>query len=389
VARMMMMGLHFMGDVPFREVYIHALVRDEKGQKMSKSKGNVIDPLGLIDKYGTDALRFTLTAMSAQGRDVKMSEKRVEGYRNFATKLWNAARYCQMNEARPDPCFYPAEAGLAVNRWIIGELVCTARAMDTAIEAYRFNEVADVIYRFVWGSFCDWYLEFTKPILTGGDEAAKTETRAVTAWVLDQMLTLLHPVMPFITEELYGALADRDERLLISADWPIYPDSLIDTVAADEMNWIVELVSAVRSLRADMNVPASAKIILLLKDADAFAAHRLARHKELILRLARLESADILDGPAPIGAALAVIRAATIVLPLADVIDLEQERARLVKEIGKIVKEIGKIDAKLANADFMNKAPAEVIDEQHKRLAIANSARDKLEGALASIGVAR
>ena len=224
VARMMMMGLHFMEEVPFRDVYIHALVRDEKGQKMSKSKGNVMDPLGLIDTYGADALRFTLAAMAAQGRDIKLSTQRVEGYRNFATKLWNAARFAEMNECVRQRDFDPAKVKQTVNRWIVGETERAARAVTEGIEAYKFNEAAAAIYEFVWGVFCDWYLELIKPILAGDDEAAKAETRATVAWVLDQILKLLHPFMPFITEELWAHMVEHGEKrenLLALSQWPM------------------------------------------------------------------------------------------------------------------------------------------------------------------------
>ncbi|MEA2834359.1 MAG: valyl-tRNA synthetase, partial [Methylobacteriaceae bacterium] len=273
VARMMMMGLHFMGDVPFRRVYIHALVRDEHGQKMSKTKGNVIDPLVLIDKYGADALRFTLTALTAQGRDIRLSESRVEGYRNFATKLWNAARFCQMNECYPVPGFDPASVKLPVNRWAVGELALTAAKVADALDGLRFSEAALSVYQFAWGSFCDWYLEFTKPLLATGGEAA-VETRATTAWLLDQILLLLHPTMPFISEELYEKLDDRGAHLLATSDWPEFGDGFVDEGAKAEIDWLVRLISAIRSTRSDINVPASAIIPLILKDAGADTLRR-------------------------------------------------------------------------------------------------------------------
>ncbi|WP_207462246.1 valine--tRNA ligase [Azospirillum sp. SYSU D00513] len=382
VARMMMMGLHFMKDVPFRTIYIHALVRDEKGQKMSKSKGNVIDPLDLIGEYGTDALRFTLAAMAAQGRDIKLAVNRVEGYRNFATKLWNAARYCEMNGAIPVAGFRPENLTQTVNRWIVGALADCARRTGEAIDAYKFNEAANTTYQFTWGTFCDWYLEFTKPILNGTDEAAKAETRATTAWVLDEILHILHPLMPFITEELWEQLsADRPNRL-IAARWPDHGDALTDPAARDEMDWVVRLISSVRSMRSEMNVPPSAQIALKLKDADPETLKRLETHRDLILRMARLSSVDPLDGAVPKSAVQDVLDGATLILPLEGIVDLDKERARLTKEIEKLAGEIKKIDAKLSNEQFVAKAPEEVIEEQRDRREAAAQTRDKLQKAL-------
>ncbi|WP_205215855.1 valine--tRNA ligase [Azospirillum brasilense] len=382
VARMMMMGLHFMKDVPFRTVYIHALVRDEKGQKMSKSKGNVIDPLELVDQYGTDALRFTLTAMAAQGRDIKLAVSRVEGYRNFATKLWNAARYTQMNGVAPIPGFKPVGLSQTVNRWIVGALAEAAKKVGESIEAYKFNEAANTAYAFTWGTFCDWYLEFTKPILNGSDEAAIAETRATTAWVLDEILHMLHPLMPFITEELWEQLsADRANRL-ISARWPEHGAELIDPAARDEMDWVVRAISSVRSMRSEMNVPPAAQIELKLKDAGPESLKRLDTHRDLILRMGRLASVEPLSGPVPKSAVQAVLDEATLILPLEGIVDLDKERARLTKEIEKLSGEIKKIDAKLSNEQFVAKAPEEVIEEQRDRRDTAEQARDKLQKAL-------
>ena len=386
VARMMMMGLHFMKDVPFRTVYIHALVRDERGQKMSKSKGNIIDPLELVDEYGTDALRFTLTALAAQGRDIKLSKNRVEGYRNFATKLWNAARYCQMNQCQTRPDFVPVGLTQTVNRWIVTEVVRTADKVNAALEAFKFNEAAGTLYQFTWGSFCDWYLEFTKPILTGGDAAAQAETRAVTAWVLDQLLILLHPVMPYITEELWEQLSPtgisgRSARL-ISTPWPSYARDLIDEAADDEMGWVIRLISTVRTARAEMNVPPASQIPLLVRDAGAVTLARLACHRDLIVRLARLASVNGHEGLAPHGSVQTVLDEATVILPLAGVIDLDQEQARLRREVDKLSGEIVKIDRKLDNPEFVAKAPEEVIDENRARRADAAAAVEKLQRAL-------
>ncbi len=382
VARMMMMGLHFMKDVPFRTVYIHALVRDEKGQKMSKSKGNVIDPLEIIGEYGTDALRFTLSAMAAQGRDIKLAVNRVEGYRNFATKLWNAARYCQMNGCEPVAGYRPVGLTQTVNRWIVGELADASKKVADAIDAYKFNEAANVAYQFTWGNFCDWYMEFTKPILAGTDEAAKAETRATTAWVLDQILHVLHPMMPFITEELWEQLSPSRANRLISAEWPEFGADLVDAAARDEMNWVVRLITSVRSMRSEMNVPPAAQIELTLKDADAGSLARLDTHRDLILRMARLSSVEPMVGPTPKSAVQAVQDEATLVLPLEGIVDLDKERARLTKEIDKLAGEIKKIDAKLSNEQFVAKAPDEVIEEQRDRRAAADQARDKLQKAL-------
>ncbi|HZH26966.1 MAG TPA: valine--tRNA ligase [Azospirillaceae bacterium] len=381
VARMMMMGLHFMGEVPFRTVYIHALVRDERGQKMSKSKGNVIDPLKLIDEYGADALRFTMAALAAQGRDVKLSTQRVEGYRNFVTKIWNAARFGEMNGCTPQPGFDPARLSLTVNRWIVGELAETATRTKAALEAFRFNEAAGALYQFLWGTFCDWYIEFSKPLLQAGDDAAKAEIRGTFAWVFDQALHLLHPIMPFVTEELHAQFGGAKARL-ISADWPEYATGMVDPAATAEMNWLVKLISTVRAVRNEVSVPAAAQIPLRLKDATPLALERLDRHRDLILRLARLSDAGPLDGAVPQGVVQAVIEDATVVLPLQGIVDLDQERTRLRKEIAKLEDEIAKIDRKLGNPDFLARAPEEVVDEQRSRREDAEEASAKLREAL-------
>ncbi|MCW2246549.1 valyl-tRNA synthetase [Azospirillum fermentarium] len=386
VARMMMMGIHFMGDVPFRTVYIHALVRDEKGQKMSKSKGNVIDPLDLIGEYGTDALRFTLSAMAAQGRDIKLAVSRVEGYRNFATKLWNAARYCQMNGCEPVPGFAPTGLTQTVNRWIVGAVRDAGARIAEAIDGYKFNEAANAAYQFTWGTFCDWYLEFTKPILTGNDEAAKAETRATTAWVLDQILHLLHPIMPYITEELWEQLSPDRANRLISAAWPEPAADAGGAAAQAEMDWVVRLISSVRSMRSEMNVPPSAQIALMLKDPSAQTLERLATHRDLILRMGRLASVEPLDGAVPKSAVQSVLDEATVILPLEGIVDLDKERQRLTKEIDKLAGEIKKIDAKLGNEQFLAKAKEEVVAEQRDRRDEAAATRDKLQKALDMLG---
>jgi valyl-tRNA synthetase len=381
VARMMMMGLHFMGEVPFRTVYIHALVRDEKGQKMSKSRGNVIDPLELIDAYGADALRFTLAALAVQGRDVKLSASRVEGYRNFCTKLWNAARFCQMNEAMPVTGFDIGGCDEPINRWLVGKLVEATQAATAALDSFRFNEYAGGLYHFTWGTFCDWYLEFAKTLLLGGSAAAQAETRAIAAYALDQVLRLLHPVIPFITEAIWQSLADRGGRLLMLEAWPVAEPRLMDRAAAAEVDWVIRLISLTRAVRTEINVPPGAKIPLLLRDADATAAARLLRYRPLIESLARVEAAGLLDGDVPKGAVQDVIDGATVVLPVAGVIDVAAERARLAREVAKLDAEIGRLERKLANEGFLAKAKPEVIEAERDRYGEAMAARGRLNEA--------
>ncbi|MGH6734628.1 MAG: valine--tRNA ligase [Methyloceanibacter sp.] len=383
IARMMMLGLHFMEEVPFRDVYIHALVRDEKGQKMSKSKGNVIDPLELIDSYGADALRFTLAAMAAQGRDIKLSGSRVEGYRNFATKLWNAARFAEMNECVPRADFDPASARLTVNRWIAGEAERTTAAVTEALEAFRFNEAAGAIYHFLWHIYCDWYLELIKPVLMGGDEAARAETRAMAALVLDRALMLLHPFMPFVTEELWAKRAAADtprDSLLMLAAWPTH--SGLENAQADaEISWLIRLVSEVRSVRAEMNVPAAAKVPLVMASASETTKARVAAHEETIKRLARIDTIGFAAAP-PTGSVQIVLDEATLALPLQGVIDIGAESARLKREIDKVGSEIAQLSAKLANEKFVSRAPEHVVEEQRERKSEAEATAAKLEQAL-------
>jgi len=380
VARMMMMGMHFMDDVPFHTVYIHALVRDEKGQKMSKSKGNVMDPLDIVNKYGADALRFTLAAMAAQGRDIKLAETRIQGYRNFATKLWNAARYAEMNGCAHDPAFDPSKVEATVNRWIVGETTRAAAQVAGAIEEYRFNESANVIYQFAWGTFCDWYLEFTKPILAGDNAAAAAETRATTAWVLRQIMNVLNPLMPYLSEELWARL--DGEGSLITTPWPDLDTLAVDAGAVAEMNWVVRLITEVRSIRSEMNIAPKVEIDLRLSGMSAETEARLAAHGDVICHLARLKSAEGLDGAIPSGAVQSVIDEATIVLPIADVVDLSGERERLEKDIAKIQIEIDKTNKKLSNEKFIAKAPEEVVAENRERLAEEQGKKEKLEAAL-------
>ncbi len=383
VARMMMFGLHFMREVPFPTVYIHGIVRDEKGQKMSKSKGNVIDPLDLISEYGADALRFTMAALATPGRDVKPSKARVEGYRNFATKLWNAARFCQMSDAVPAPGYDPAKSEVTLNRWIAGEIARTREAVTSAIEEHRYNDAAASIYRFVWNVFCDWYLELIKPILSGADERAKTETRRHAAWVLDQSLLLLHPFMPFVTEELWQKTqteeAQRASQLML-APWPSY-ETLGDPDADAELGWVIALISDIRSVRSEMNVPAGARIKAILVGSGEALRGRAERWMTEIMRLARLEALSFADR-VPEGSAQIVAGEALIALPLAGVIDLKAERARLTKELEKSAKDIAAIDGRLSNAGFLAKAPEEVVEEARDRRSELQSRREKVTEAL-------
>ncbi|MBB5771121.1 valyl-tRNA synthetase [Brevundimonas vesicularis] len=386
VARMMMMGQHFMSEVPFKRVIINGLVRDEKGQKMSKSKGNVIDPLGIIDELGADPLRFTMAILSGT-RDIKLSKQRIEGYRNFGTKLWNAARFSQMNEARRVEGFDPATVDQTINRWIRGELTKAERGVSEAIEGGRFDDAAGALYRFVWNVFCDWYLELAKPVFQGADEAAKAETRAMTAWTLDQTLKLLHPVMPFITEELWAELGKEGparDGLLIGAEWPVLPDAFIDASAEAEIGWLVDLVGEIRGLRAEMNVPPSAKPPLAFVAPDDVTAERIARHRDLILTLGRVSKVGSADA-APTGAVTFVSGGSTIALSLAGIIDLTAERARLEKEIAAFDSDIGHVNKKLGNPNFVSRAAPEVVDEQRAKLAEAEAGKVKLQAALARL----
>ncbi len=383
VARMMMMSLRFMGEVPFRTVYIHALVRDEKGAKMSKSKGNIIDPLELIDDYGADALRFTLCAMAAPGRDIKLSKQRVAGYRNFATKLWNAARYCQMNGCLPDTGFDPASCRRTVNRWIVGEMAGLRRRLDEAMAGYRFDEAAQALYRVAWNVFCDWYLEFTKPILVGDDEAAAAETRRTAGWTLDRLLVMLHPVMPFVTEELWQRLDENRPTRLIACRWP-GDEVPIDAAAAAEMDWVVRLISLVRTVRAELHVPPAARLAALLKDGGAAAEAGLERHRRLVLRLARLESIAPAAAVPP-GSAQAPIDGATLILPLAGIVDLAAEGARLAREIDRAGRDLSGLERKLADEAFLARAPAAVVEEARRRRDEAAATRQRLAAARAML----
>lgn len=383
VARMMMMGLHFMDEVPFDTVYIHALVRDEKGAKMSKSKGNVIDPLDVIEQYGADALRMTLAAMAAQGRDIKLSVQRVEGYRNFATKIWNAARFAEMNGCRRVDGFDPKSVTETLNKWALSETAKAVNEVTAGIEAYKFNEAALAAYRFVWNVFCDWTLELAKPVLQGPDSDAKVETQATVAYIFDEISKLLHPFMPFITEELWaikGEEGPRRETILALAGWSNL-DALIDPAAEAEIGWVVDLVNEVRSARSETNVPAGAQIPLVLVSPSSDVKARAARWDDTLKRLARLSGITIVE-KAPKSSIQLLIRGEIAALPLEGVIDLVAERARLTKEIQKVDSDVSKIDAKLGNADFLKRAPEEVVDEQRERREESLGRKAKMEDAL-------
>lgn len=393
VARMMMMGIHFMGKPPFKRVFFNGLIRDGQGQKMSKTKGNVVDPLELVDEYGADALRFTMASCALQGRDVKMSADRVEISRNFATKLWNAARYAEMNECVLPPDFNPAAVTHTLNKWVIGELGAVTAEMDAGFAQYKLNDVASSIYQFVWRTFCDWYLEFTKPILAGqgADDTVRAEVRATTAYVIYNVLKLLNPIMPYLTEELYEHLIPvKETDMLITASWPIVSSFPVDQNAKKDVEWLIDLITAIRSVRADMNVPASAKTRLVVKDASSSTNERLARYNEVLSRIARIEEIEILGPGAavPKGAVQTVLGEATYCLPVADLIDLNAERARLSKEIDKLSKDIARIDQKLANTEFVSHAPAEIIEEQRTRRAEHEVVLTKLSAALALLQAA-
>ncbi len=378
VARMMMMGLHFMKEEPFHTVYVHALVRDKNGAKMSKSKGNVINPLDLIDEYGADALRFSLAIMAAQGRDVKLDPARIAGYRNFGTKLWNATRFAQMNGVSRQPDFKPEDAKLAVNRWILTELTRATKAITEGITTYRYNDAASSAYRFVWNQFCDWYLELLKPIFMGDDQDAKREAQACAAYCLDEIYKLLHPFMPFMTEELWSLTAGEGQSrdtLLAHAPWPVL--SFEDASAADDINWLIELVSGIRSVRSEMNVPPSAQAPLAVLEANDLTKERLAHHDAAIKRLSRVADISLSDA-APKGSAQLVVGEATYCMPLGSLIDLGAEMLRLEKESGKLTAEMEKIDKKLSNEKFVANAKPEVVEADRARFAELQEAQGKI-----------
>ncbi|WP_294292419.1 valine--tRNA ligase [uncultured Sphingomonas sp.] len=380
-ARMMMQGLHFMEDVPFKTLYLHGLVRAADGSKMSKSKGNTVDPLGLIDQYGADALRFFMAAMESQGRDIKMDERRVEGYRNFATKLWNAARFAQANGIGASTALEAPNATLAVNKWIIAETVKTVQAVDLALADYRFDGAANAIYQFVWSRFCDWYLELIKPVLQGGEDGGE-ETRAVAGWVLDQILVLLHPFMPFITEELWHAMGARDHDLIV-AQWPMADARALDPEAEREIDWLIRLVSEIRAARTELNVPPGARLPMHVRDANDGTKARLTRQGSALARLARVDAAE---GEVTGGAAQVVVDEATFVLPLEGVIDLDAERQRLTKAIAAVEKERDALGGRLSNASFVERAKPEAVEKARADHADKMAEAARLHAALGRLG---
>ena len=394
VARMMMMGLNFMDEVPFKEVYIHAIVRDEKGAKMSKSKGNVIDPLVLVDQYGADALRFTLAAMAAQGRDIKLSTARVEGYRNFATKIWNAARFAELNGCARTEGFDPGAVKQPLNRWILSEAATAAEEIAAGIPSFRFNEAAGAAYRFVWNQFCDWYLELAKPVLQGEgvDPAEKAETQATVAHVIDLICQLLHPFMPFLTEELWAQKAGEgaprklvagDDALVCLTRWPDL-SALKDAAAEAEIGFVVDLISDIRSVRSEVNVPAGTQAPLVLVNASAATRTTVEAWAPMIERLARI-SEIAFEAVSPAQSAQIIVRGEVAALPLAGIIDLEVERMRLTKEMAKLDQDIAVVDKKLGNPDFMARAPDEIVEENRERKAAAEARKLKIAEALARL----
>ena len=416
VARMMMYGLEFMEEVPFKDIYIHAIVRDEDGSKMSKSEGNVIDPVDLIDgididtlvhkrttglrqpekapkvekatrkrypdgfeAYGADALRFTLAAQAAAGRDIRLSVERVAGYRNFGTKLWNASRFAEMNDCKPVAGFDPADCKLELNQWAVSELTKTAAEVTRCIEGYRFNDAADALYKFAWGTYCDWYIELAKPALNGPEGPEKAETQAALAFVLDNILKLLHPIMPFISEELWQSIDERDEMLIV-AEWPDLPQSLVNDTASDDVNWLIGAISAIRSVRSEMNIPPSKKGAMVVIGASEATLARIGKYTDSFEQMARVDGWSAEDS-APKGSLQCVVGEATIALPLAGLIDLDAEKARLSKEMQKAQVEIDKIEKKLSNPNFVERAPETVVAEQKSRLENFKLEIEKLQAA--------
>ncbi len=385
VARMMMMQYAVVGQKPFDTVYVHALVRDEKGKKMSKSLGNVLDPLDLIDEFGADAVRFTLTAMAAMGRDLKLSTARIAGYRNFGTKLWNAHRFAEMNGVFEDSVpsvTYTSHADVehTLNKWIIGETARVREEVDAALENYRFNDAANALYAFVWGKVCDWYVELSKPLLQD-DAAEAAETRQTLKWVLDQCLVLLHPIMPYITEELWQTTDERS-KMLIHGDWPTYTTAdMLDADADRELNWVIGLIESIRSARAQMHVPAGLKVPMLCTEMDATGQAAWDRNEAMIKRLARVESLDRADA-FPKGTVSIAAPGATFGLPLAGLIDIDAEKSRLQKSLDKLGKEIGGLKGRLNNPKFAASAPAEVVAEAQSNLDARQEEADQLQAAL-------
>jgi valyl-tRNA synthetase len=382
VARMMMMQLAVVDEIPFREVYLHGLVRDAKGKKMSKSLGNVIDPLEIIDEYGADALRFTNAAMASLGGVLKLDTQRIAGYRNFTTKLWNACRFAEMNSVwdghRTQTT--PPQAEATVNRWIISETAQVRMAVDAALAEYRFNDAANALYAFVWGKVCDWYVEFAKPLFDGPEAA---ETRATMAWVLDQCMILLHPIMPFVTEELWGLTGQR-EKLCAHADWPEYGAELVDDAAMREMRWVIGLIETIRSARAQLRVPVGLKLNMVQLDLDEVGRGRLARNDTLVMRLARIAALDQAQA-LPRGSITVTVEGGTFGLPLEGVIDIAAEHVRLEKTAEKARKELGGIEGRLRNPAFRASAPEEVVSDAEERAEVLREEIARLEQALSQL----
>ncbi len=387
VARMIMMQKAVVGKIPFHTVYTHALVRDERGKKMSKSVGNVIDPLVLIEEYGADASRFTFAAMAAPGADLKLSMQRVAGYRKFVTKVWNAARFLEMNQCERVEGYDPKTVQMPLNRWILGSTARAVAAVDKSLDDFRFNDAASTAYEFVWGTFCDWFIELAKPTFMGDNEAQKAETRATASFVLDQILALLHPFMPFVTEELWaetGKTGPKRENMLVISPWPDL-QGLESPEAEDELNWLVDVISGIRSVRAEMNVPDSARIPLHITDANEQTQTRVKTHKSAIERLARIEEISLTD-EVPSASAQLILNEANFALPLGDVIDIGAEKARLAKDIAKMDKEIKQISGKLANEHFLAKAPPSEVEKQRARAIELAGLREKTNEAAARLG---
>lgn len=385
VARMMMMGLHFQKDVPFKHVYIHALVRDEKGQKMSKSKGNVIDPLELMEEYGVDALRFTYAAMASPGRDIKMAPARVEGYRNFATKLWNATRFCEMNECHLDPDFDPTECNHPLHVGMISQLLSLEEKLDEAMAQFRFNDAAHELYHFAWHLFCDWYVELCKPILMGDDIHQKEEAQKAIAWVLNCLLHYLHPIMPFMTEKLWQELhQDRGEEVLMQRVWPDLASTLKNKEAEYGLNWVIEFISKIRSTKSEMNISQAKPLVVYVVEMEDVIRNQIYDYDQVLKRVGRLDHFEFLDSneDIPKGSLQLVMDKSVFAVPLSDVIDFEKEKARLEKESSKISTEAGKLKARLENQGFLQKAPQQVIQEQNARLKELETMHEKVHDAL-------
>ncbi len=382
VARMMMMSMYIMKKAPFKKVYIHGLVRDEQGRKMSKSKGNTVDPMELIEKYGADALRFFMAAMETQGRDINVSEARIQGYRNFATKLWNSARFGEMNECLSVEGFDETQVQHPLNRWIIAKVKATSKELTENLNDFRFSDSANTVYQFVWGSFCDWYIEMIKPILYGENEEEKAETRATFAWVLNRILIILHPFMPFITSELWKNIGTHSQHL-INAPWP--QNESYDEKAISEIDSVIDLISNIRSLRAEMDLPAGARLKVYLKGVNKATLAQVERFKTIICSLARLEEITAYDGEVTSDMIQSVFREASLLIPLKGVVDFAAERERLQKELVGLEQNLASYERKLSNPNFVEKAPAAVVAEERRRQTEALENKAKVEEALARI----